>query len=282
MQDTVCKKCGNTITSEWRRDKQTVRTKKLEFCSRACANSRYQLGEANIKRLQTFANLRAERATWLAENTDKKTIKPAYKYNRYVTRPAKQIVMLDLTCIQCGSSFTTTKSRERKTCSKVCQHARASIHRQNYIKQHGTFATPRETFSYKDVVIEVDSQLEKAGVMHLIDVLNATRIERYNNLINYKDGNSNRTFNPDFICMINNRTHIVEVKQLWSGKQEHPYVRTIPLKKAALQQYCETKNYGMIWLDFNEAPSLKSTYLDLLKKNAAAKKAHTSQTPSVL
>jgi hypothetical protein len=74
----------------------------------------------------------------------------------------------------------------------------------------------------------------------------------------------------------------------WSGKQEHPYVRTIPLKKAALQQYCEMKDYGMIWLDFNEAPSLKSTYLDLLKKNAAARKAatlsalHISQKLSVL
>lgn len=275
MQDTVCKKCGNTITSEWRRDKQTIRTKKLEFCSRACANARHQLGDANIKRLQTFANRRVLRAAWLIDNT----IEVA---DSSIKRPAKQIVMLDITCIQCGSTFTTTKSRERKTCSKVCQHARASIHRQNYIKQHGTFATPRETFSYRDVVIEVDSQLEKAGVMYLMDVLSATRIERYNNLINYKDENSNRTFNPDFICMINNKTHIVEVKQLWSGKQEHPYVRTIPLKKAALQQYCETKNYGMIWLDFNETPSLKSTYLDLLKKNAAAKKAHTSQNSSVL
>ncbi len=147
-----------------------------------------------------------------------------------------------------------------------------SLNRQNYIMKHGTFATLRETFTYRDVVVEVDSQLEKAGVMYLMDTLHATRVERYHNLINYKDGDHNRTFNPDFICIINNKTHIVEVKQLWSGKQIHPYARTVPLKREALRAFCEAKSYGMLWLDYNEAPTLKSIYLELLKKNAAARK----------
>lgn len=242
MLELTCKRCSKVISVDWRKDRQTIRTRKLEFCSRSCANARYQLGDANIKRLQTFEKRRA-------------------------LRPAKLILHVNNTCTHCNAIFTTARNRKRKTCSKECRVIINSMCRQAYIKRYGTFSTLRETFTYKNTTIEVDSQLEKAAVVYMIDTLNAIKIERYHNLINYKDNSSHRTFNPDFICYISNKTHIVEVKQLWSGNQEHAYTKNIPLKREALNNFCKLKNYNMIWLDFNEAPSMKKIYLDILKQN---------------
>ena len=45
-----CKTCGNEIEREWRKDKRTIRTKPLEYCSRSCANKRVFTEEQNKKK----------------------------------------------------------------------------------------------------------------------------------------------------------------------------------------------------------------------------------------
>lgn len=176
-----------------------------------------------------------------------------------------------LNCAFCNTSFEFLprykKQNDKVTCSSTCQRNLQSIKRQNYLKQYGNFSTPRETFSYKNSTIEVDSNLEKAGIIYLLDELKVVRIERFSNLINFKEGNLNRTFNPDFICKLQNgESAIVEVKQKWNNKSTHPYNRTIPLKREALRQYCVNNKMTMIWLDFDESSKFKQIYFNLLRE----------------
>ena len=210
FESILCKKCGKRIEYDWRRDSRTKKIKPLMFCSRNCSNSR---------------GVRSQETKLKISNTLKSTIKQNPK--KYTT------TYIDCSCPVCGNIYKYKAGYIRKTCSLGCAYLLHSLNRQKYLKENGTFSTKREIFKYKNVEIEIDSNLEKAGIVYLIDELNATNIERYVNILNYWEGNSHRTFNPDFICNINGETNIVEVKQLWLKNTSHPYNGTIPFKREA-------------------------------------------------
>lgn len=109
------------------------------------------------------------------------------------------------------------------------------------------------------------SLLEKAGIIYLVDNLNAINIERFKNIISYNDGSSSKTYNPDFICFIKNETYLIEIKQPWTSNSDHIYNSSIPFKKKALHDFCSKNNYKYLWIDFNSAPELKSIYKNVLK-----------------
>lgn len=234
-----CKSCGSVIKGEWRRDSYTIRHVPLLFCSRNCSNSRIRTSEIKEKISKTLTGR---------------------------IRPEKRVPKIEKSCQVCGDNFKCYRWQNRKVCSnKVCANYLNSISRQKYIAKNGTFSTLRETFTYKNISIEVDSNLEKAGIIYLLDVLNAKKIERYKNLINYWENEAHRTFNPDFICEIDNKIHLVEVKQKWIKNTEHPYNRTIPFKREALEKFCTEKGYKMLWLDFDSAPKMKDIYKQFLR-----------------
>lgn len=236
MDQSLCKICNQPIASEWRTDRMTIKKTPLIYCSRKCSNNRGK---------------RSEEVKSKIANTLKQ--KP---------RTAK---LVQNSCIVCGDVFETSASKRRKTCSNTCKNFWHSLKRQEYIKEHGTFSTLREIFTYKSTTIDVDSNLEKAGVVYLTDVLEVTRIERFYNILNFWEGESHRTFNPDFICRLKNgRTALVEIKQKWIEYSNHNYNRTIPLKKKALEAYCRACDYDMLWLDFDSALEMKQIYRKIL------------------
>jgi hypothetical protein len=236
-----CKNCGNEIKGEWRRDSYTIRHVPLMFCSRNCNNSRIRTPEIKEKISKTLTGR---------------------------IRPEKRVPKIEKSCQVCGDNFKCYRWQNRKVCSnKICSNYLNSICRQKYIAKNGTFSTLRETFIHKDITIDVDSNLEKAGIIYLLDVLGAKRIERYKNLINYWEKEARRTFNPDFICEINSITHLVEVKQKWIKTSDHSYNRTIPYKKEALKNFCKDKGYKMLWLDFDSAPKMKEIYKQIMSRS---------------
>lgn len=241
-----CITCNKEITIDWRKDRVVRKTKPLLHCSRNCSNSRGKRSEST--RFRISQSLKGRRR------------------NIPGTKGFKPKTYIDCICVTCGDTFTVQAGYEKKTCSRTCTGYLRSIIRQNYLKEHGNFSTLRETFSYKNTTIEVDSNLEKAGIIYLTDQLGAKHIERFISILNFWEDESHRTFNPDFICKIGNDTCIVEVKQKWNTTSSHPYNRTIPLKQQALEKFCKDKGYRMLWLDFNTAPELKPIYKQILDK----------------
>lgn len=244
-----CITCNREIGIDWRKDKNTRMVKPLRHCSRSCANSRGARSEA--VKLKIAQSLKGRKRDVIGVK--------GYKPKTYV----------DCMCVVCGDVFEVQAGYKKKTCSRTCSGYLRSIIRQKYIKNHGSFSTLRETFNYKGVRVDVDSNLEKAGIVYLIDILNAEQIDRFTNILNYWEGESHRTFNPDFICRIDGQACIVEVKQTWITTSNHTYNRTIPYKQTALENFCNDKNYRMIWLDFTTAPELKSIYKRLLTERKA-------------
>lgn len=234
-----CKKCGSKIENEWRKDLFTIRHTPLLFCSRACSNSRIRTQEI--------------------KDTVSKKLKGR-------SRPDKRVPKIQKNCKVCEKVFESRGWEKRVTCyDRSCAKYLSSINRQKYLSIHGSFSTLREKFEYKDTLIEVDSNLEKAGIIYLIDILQAKDIQRFKNLINYHEKDSRRTFNPDFICRVDGQTCIVEIKQKWIKNTEHSYNRTIPHKKEALAHFCKKNKYKMLWLDFDSASEMKKIYKQVLK-----------------
>jgi predicted nucleic acid-binding Zn-ribbon protein len=236
MDQPLCKTCNQSIDCEWRIDKSTIKKNPLIYCSRRCSNSR---GKRSEEVRNKIAN--------------------TLKQKPRTSTPVQN------SCIVCGNVFETSSSKRRRTCNKTCKNYLHSLKRQEYIKEHGSFSTLRETFTYKSITIVVDSNLEKAGIVYLTDVLGAIKIERFYSILNFWEGDAHRTFNPDFICRLKNgRTALVEVKQKWIQCSNHDYNRTIPLKKKALEEYCKAYDFDMLWLDFDNAQEMKQIYKQIL------------------
>jgi hypothetical protein len=53
----------------------------------------------------------------------------------------------------------------------------------------------------------------------------------------------------------------------WYSNINHKYNNNIPYKKIALQKYCNSKNYKMIWLDFEYDEKFKKIYKNVLYNN---------------
>jgi hypothetical protein len=228
------------------------------FCSRNCSAkfNNVKRGKLSDKCKNKISNSLKEhffknKESRISNNSNKKYLKYTYQL---------------LNCSQCNKTFETTQDKIRKTCSIECRNLQISVRRQEYLKENGNFSTPREIFEYKDIIIKVDSNLEKAGIVYLKDILNATRLERFNNILNYNDGIKNKTYNPDFICLVEDQTCIVEIKQMWTSKSKHIYNLNIPHKKKCLEDFCKKNNFRILWLDFESTPELKEIYKKILKE----------------
>lgn len=260
-----CTKCNCIIgydkfleKSADKRTNQKIGKSYNYFCSSNCSAiyNNVKRGKHSDKSKNKISNSLKEhfiknKESIILNKTNKKYLKYTYQ---------------SLNCVQCNKTFETTQDKIRKTCSIECRNLQISIKRQEYLKQNGNFSTPREIFEYKDIIINVDSNLEKAGIVYLKDVLNATRLERFNNILNYNDGIKNKTYNPDFICLIEEETCVVEIKQKWTSKSNHIYNLNIPHKKKCLEDFCEKNNFKILWLDFESTPELKKIYKKILKE----------------
>jgi len=248
LNPLTCKHCNNIIPYE----KSTSKKQhlkygaKFNFCNSSCS-AKYN----NSRR-----TLSKETKTLISDKVK--------SYYNSLPKVKKDKQVVECICLVCSCTFTTTSDKKRKTCSAKCNRLNRSLRRQKYIQENGTFSTLRETFVYNQTIIQVDSNLEKAGIIYLLEHLHATCVERFNNLIWYNNGNENKTYNPDFICLINNQTYIVEVKQKWYNTSTHVYNTSIPYKKKALIEFCNAKGYQALWLDFDTAPEMKKIYKSVL------------------
>jgi len=240
-----CKTCNKEIIKEWRKDTRTIKIKPLLYCSRNCSNNRGERSKEVRDKISKSLQGRSRK------NINDKGYRP--------------VTYIDTNCVVCGSVFSYRAGYKQKTCNKICRYHLYSLNRQNYLKENGNFSTIRESFTYKQIKVEVDSNLEKAGIIYLVDILKAKKIERYKNLLNFWEGESHRTYNPDFFCIVDGSACIVEIKQKWIKTSNHSYNRTIPLKKQALEAFCKDKGYRMLWLDFDSAPELYQIYRNILK-----------------
>ncbi len=216
------------------------------FCRSECAHSHIQTKEMNERRSEKQKGKR----TVLIKQADK---------------------IITFNCIMCQKIFKKRYFSKRRICSDICRNYKHSLDRQKIILKNGTnnFSTKREIFNYKHIKnISCDSKLEKAGIIYLIDIFKADKIERFKNILNFWENEKHRTFNPDLVVIKNNKIYIAEIKMKWIGTSNHTYNRTIPLKKEALRKFCENKNYEMIWLDFDYDDKFKLIYKNLLKKSS--------------
>ena len=173
-------------------------------------------------------------------------------------------------CKICGNNFAQRKNGIALTCSRTCRNYSLSLSRSNYLLKNGTtnFNTKQELFSYdfvKDFLC--DSKFEQACIIYLIDVFGVKTIERFKSILNFWEGENHRTFNPDFFCKKDDEIFIVECKMKWIEKNNHDYNRTIPIKKIALQNFCDSRGYNMLWLDYDYDKKLKKIYLDHLNSS---------------
>lgn len=227
-----------------------------KFCSIQCSNSRDD--DKTEKKLAFCVDCKIPIQVNKRANKEKVLCKKCRK-SRICNREFKR------TCIMCSKNFITN-SETRRTCSEICKRHKFSINRQKQLEKIGTsnFNTKRSNFSYKFVSdFPIDSNLEKAAVIYLVDIFGIEKIEKFKNIISFKEGEYHRTFNPDFYVKKNGQVYIVEVKMRWCNNSEHIYNRNILLKKEALKTFCDKRNFNMIWLDFDYDIQFKKIYNNL-------------------
>lgn len=257
-EDVTCKLCEKKLI----RQISSYTNEKSYFCCRSHAaiyNNRHRKwkhnDESKAKISESLKKAYSEERGKLKERNE--------------TRNARKEIISNKICICCGKQFKTNKSN--KTCSKECKsqsHSNTAIKR---LLKEG-FNTPfSQKFNYNEKEYIVDSILEKAAIIYLTDALNATRIERFSNIINYTHNNITHKYNPDFICEINTKTTIVEVKlpyiknKIFKESKIEKYNSHIPAKQKALKEFCENKNYDMLWLT-TENPHIKQIYRRIRKE----------------
>jgi hypothetical protein len=242
----ICEKCGKEFFEDYRKDRDSVRKNPIpRFCSRGCANTH----TPSVETKEKIKNSMRESPAFAAANKKKNSGGE------------------DRNCVVCGELFhISPRSKKGQTCSKECKAALLSYLRSKQLAETGTnWKWERKLFEYEDLSIECDSALEEAGVIYLKDIFKADSVERYKNLINYHEGNLHRTYNPDFWVIKNKQVYLVEVKMKWTSNSTHFYNRTIPIKREALERFCQDKGYTAIWLDFDYAPEFYSIYQKHLK-----------------
>jgi hypothetical protein len=188
-----------------------------------------------------------------------------------VQNPRQKIGNTERVCIICGTPFSARHGYDTKqTCGDVCKRRLLSTKRGKYLSENGSkWKSERRVFNYKGIELECDSALEEAGIMYLKDIMRVDVIERYRNLVNYHDEDGvHRCYNPDFWVIKDRKIYLVEVKMKWSVTSDHFYNKTIPIKKKALKEFCEEKNYECIWLDFDYDDRFKKIYDEHLRSGA--------------
>jgi len=221
------------------------------FCNQKCSasfNNQKRSHSQEVKRKIGKSSRLSKKGKWLD-----------LKIRKYI-EPWK------VSCIVCGKD---TKKKKRKTCSKECYRSLLSKKRIDKILEMGTSNTwtKQGNFHYKDHIIMCDSKLEKAGIVWLIDYFKADKIERFKSILNFKDEEITRRWNPDFFIKKGSKRYIVEVK-MPARKGKSDYFETIEKKKKSLIEFCNQHKYGMIWMDFDNYPELRRIYKNILKLDA--------------
>lgn len=226
---------------------------KCEYCQ-AEHDGKYGSGRFCCKECARGFSTKAKRK----ETNQKTSLKLKDYFKTHIPLYMHTVCKISLNkCAICGKQFL---SRYKKVvCSKECRNQKLSIARSAKIAQSGStnFQLKRQRFAYSGFDDYCDSKMEEAAIIYLFDALQASFIERFHSILNFKDTNGvNRRFNPDFICKINGEVFIVEVKSKWAIN--HSYSKNLSLKQKAIKDFCDKRGYQYIWLtednkDFNSA-----------------------------
>jgi len=246
--------------------------RKNKFCSSSCAarvtNSTRNYSPSADKRTKKIKCLKCERELIVNIRCSKNVLCATCKKKFKVKHKTIKVKPIKTgSCIICGG----VTNGSNKTCSVICKNYLISKKASERILKNGStnFSTKQENFNYKFIKdMPCDSKLEMAGIIYLVDVFKAEKIERYTNILNFWEGDVHRTYNPDFFVIKDDKIYIVEVKMTWSKTSKHDYNRTIPLKKEALEKFCKNKNYEMLWLDYDYDKELRRIYNRVKRNNS--------------
>lgn len=221
----TCPKCDTTFDA---------RTK---FCSRSCANSRTFTEDAkHLKRVAAKKNHASNTYAHLRKYKSCPVCAEAFYGDR----------------ITCGSTICKTQHQSNTRVATIERAGSAFHHHDTYVVE------------YRGFTVEVDSKLEHAAVMWLVDEWNADSISRFNSILRYWDSEVHRRFNPDFMVTAGGKRYVVEVKLPYVSHYKSSYFGTIPFKRLALQNWCKENDFEMLWLDFESYPTLKTYYAQVV------------------
>ena len=257
----LCEYCGKPLGEEWRTDVAHINKHPQRFCSASCAR-RFSVSKEDFTGTKKAICAKCGKEITVNKRTSAKKSFCEECKKKKKEKPSKIVPIY--TCAVCGEVFQAKRSR--KTCSDSCRGYLLSINRQQVIKDQGIWSTPREHFQYGCFSGYVDSNLEKAFIQIAVDSYKVKSITNYENILNYWEGDAHRTYNPDFFLVLEDGTKAVaEVKMKWYKASQHVYYRNIPLKKKALQEYCNRKGFKMLWIDYDTEPLLRNEYKKVLK-----------------
>lgn len=170
-------------------------------------------------------------------------------------------------CVVCGKTFHNPAAI---TCSIECANQIISKKRiENIIKNGTSNHSCKWELTYDNKVYMCDSKLEIASVIYMIEHLGAKNVERSCEVLYFTDKhNKIHRYNPDFICDINGKTTIIEIKQdinkVTKRESFTNYRMFINDKKEALKKFAKEKDYDWMWITPNSSFDLRKLYRSIL------------------
>lgn len=229
---------------------QRINKEEKTFCSYACSNFRQIKKEFKIISCKDCGKLIEVHKHSTPSKTRCETCRKAHDYIQSRT-------LTEYTCFICHKKYKGVigkSDKSKRVCSKECQRRFNSINRSLKLREQGTsnLNTKQSIYTYKHIQnINCDSILEQVAIRYLVDIFIADIIENFKTLLQFYNKEGKRIiFRPDFYVKKDNIIYIVEVKMKWSDNSPHDYNKYITEKKGTLKNYCEKKNFNMIWLDF--------------------------------
>tara|TARA_R110001606_G_C15284381_1_gene640881 strand:- start:332 stop:1042 length:711 start_codon:yes stop_codon:yes gene_type:complete len=169
---------------------------------------------------------------------------------------------VEIECKKCGKLVLRDwNRRQQKFCSKSCSaiflnalpetREKLSKARIKAIKEGKTnHRSIKCEYKYKDHLIECDSKIEYACLDYFEKKLNATFMQRCNEVIEYFDGGQKRRYLPDFLIQVGEVEYIVECKS-YAGKTLNAkwrrYNELAEIKKDVLKDYAQKTNRQSYW-----------------------------------
>lgn len=174
-----------------------------------------------------------------------------------------------LVCKYCGKEFKKPWSKRKTVCCSIkCDRNLRWLNDDfrfefgktiSKIRANGNFKfsfnNKKSNFVFNDMEIRCDSDLERKGLVKIIEKYKVKILSRSGLFITYIFENKKHTFNPDFIFETDSgHRFILECKTRISKNSTNKNVRpyyflTNESKKMAMIEYANANNYSCLWFD---------------------------------
>ena len=184
-------------------------------------------------------------------------------------------------CRQCGESLGKNYRPKKRFCSRSCgsvwvnaqpeykENLRKKAHARDLKGSYGH----RKEFHYNGNVVKTDSLLEIACLQWLVETYQPESISRAKLKLPYTDFEGiDRTYNPDFTFILDDKRYIVECKSTQHSRSKENthwrrYTENAKIKKVCLEGYCRDNGIEYIHYTQTMTPHEKSRYSKLKRAN---------------